>query len=343
VGGRVRTGRSGTLTTQGFAALARRLETTFLGRCVSSFIALQGIDRALVLASQAFTALIPLLLLVAALAPADRRDVVSDAVIGRFRLTGDAAAAVEQLFAGSGSSSIGLLSGFLLLFSGVSLTRRMQRMYQQAWGLDAPPGVGHAVHAALGLTALLVGLSLLYLARGLVGSLPWSDVLLLVVSAGAAFVLFATVPWLLLDRRLPWRRLVPTGLVTAACTSAYGVASTIYMPRLMETYSRRYGLFGVTLALVGWLLAIAVILVASTVVAAEFDRAQEPWARRLRRRLGVASSAARSAPHEGVRPPPAPRPGAPGGPQSAPSPGPVDPRGPGGPARRGGPASDRAP
>ena len=283
----------------------RRLETTFPGRCTASFVALQGIDRSLVLASQAFTALIPLLLLVSTIAPADQRDVVAEGVNGRFRLTGDAAAAVDQLFAHpDDSSSIGLLSTFLLLFSGISLTRRMQRMYQQAWRLEAPPGVGHALHAALGLTALLLGLSLLYLARELVGSLPWGDVLVLVVSAGTSFVVFTTVPWLVLDRRVAWRRLVPTGLLTAAGTSAYGIASTVYMPRLMETYSQRYGLFGVTLALVGWLLAVAVILVASAVVAAEFERAQEPWARRLRRRLGIEPSAAGDASIEALTPGP---------------------------------------
>jgi membrane protein len=95
------------------------------------------------------------------------------------------------------------------------------------------------------------------------------------------------VPWLLLDRRIPWRRLLPAGALAAVCVSVYGIATTIYMPRLMETYSRRYGLFGVTLSLVGWLLCIAVIVVAATVVAAEFDRAQEPWARRLRIRFGL--------------------------------------------------------
>ena len=280
---------------------------------------IQGIDRSLVLASQAFTALIPLLLLVSALAPVGRRDVVATAVNGRFRLTGDAAAAVDQLFAHpGGSTSIGLLSGFLLLFSGVSLTRRMQRMYQQAWRLEAPPGVGHTLHAALGLTALLLGLSGLYLARGLLESLPWSELLLLVVSAGASFLMFTTVPWLLLDRRVTWRRLVPTGATTAVCTSAYGIASTMYMPRLMETYSRRYGLFGVTLALVGWLLAVAVILVASAVVAAELDRAPEAWAYRLRTRLGFQTPVAAAGPLDGSaaqqgRPAPA---GGPGRPES---------------------------
>jgi membrane protein len=60
----------------------------------------------------------------------------------------------------------------------------------------------------------------------------------------------------------------------------------------MESYSRRYGLFGVTLALVGWLLCVSLIVVVATIVAAEFDRAPEPWARRLRSRLGLATGPA---------------------------------------------------
>src|SRR3954467_9211670 len=102
----------------------QRLETTFIGRSGRQFIALQGLDRAVVLSSQAFTALIPLLLLVTALAPAGKRDVVGAAIIRRFGLSGDSAAAVGQLFAHSGDSATGVLSVLLLVFSGVSLTRR---------------------------------------------------------------------------------------------------------------------------------------------------------------------------------------------------------------------------
>ena len=126
------------------------METTFVGRCLRHFIALQGIDRAVFLASQAFTALIPLLLLVSAVAPADDRDIISVGIIRRFHLSGGAADAVRLLFAHPGDSVTGVLSVFLLVFSGVSLTRRLQRMYQQAWGLEAPAGVGHALNAGWG-------------------------------------------------------------------------------------------------------------------------------------------------------------------------------------------------
>ena len=76
------------------------------------------------------------------------------------------------------------------------------------------------------------------------------------------------------------------------CTSLYGVASTIYMPPLFESYSQRYGLFGVTLALIGWLLCIALIVVASTAVATELDQAKDPWALRVSHGLGIDSGAA---------------------------------------------------
>jgi membrane protein len=228
-----------------------------------------------------------LLLLVAALAPAGNRDVVSAAFIGRFGLSGDAADAVNRLFAQPGNSSIGVLSVLLLLFSCVSLTRRMQVMYQQAWRLESLRGVRGAVNAALGLTVLVLGLSLQYFARSLIGELPAGALLVVPLSALASFLLWAAVPWLLLDRRIGVRRLIPAGALTAVCTSLYGFASTVYMPPLLESYSRRYGLFGVTLALIGWLLVIALIVVAATATAAEFDRAQDPWARRLRRRLHI--------------------------------------------------------
>jgi uncharacterized BrkB/YihY/UPF0761 family membrane protein len=344
---RALTGRSGTLTVHDLRALVHRLETTFVGRCIRRFIALQGIDRAVVLASQAFTALIPLLLLVTALAPADNRDAVSGAIIRRFRLSGGAADAVGELFAHSGDSATGVLSVFLLFFSGVSLTRRMQRMYQQAWGLEAPPAVGRALNAALGLTVLVLGISFLYLARTLLGALPFGAAFVTPLSVLASFLLWNSVPWLLLDRRIAWRRLIPAGALTAACTSIYGVASTIYMPRLLETYSERYGLFGVTLALIGWLLGIAVIVVAAAAVAAEFDRAQDPWARRVRRGLRIQPAVPEAMPLEALLlAAPVPLPTSSGRPPAESSPAPLNPTAgaaAGTPPEPGGPPHDRSP
>lgn len=269
-------------------AITRRLEQTFPGRCARSFLELRGVDRAMVIASQGLTALIPLLLLVSTLAPADRRDVVARAFIRRFELTGNAAEAVREVFTRPvGTSSIGALSVVILVFSGVSLARRVQRMYQDAWRLGGVAGVRGKLTMFVGLGALLLQIALLYLARSALRSLPMDWLLSVTGSLLAGFVLWIGIPWLLLDGRLHWRRLVPSAVLASLCGAAYSAASTVYMPRMMESYSERYGLFGVTLALVGWLLCISLILVIVTVIGAEFDRSEGRIARQVRRWLGT--------------------------------------------------------
>jgi uncharacterized BrkB/YihY/UPF0761 family membrane protein len=274
-------------TVHALTATARRLETTFVGHAVGSFMTLKGLDRATTIASQALTALIPLLILASGLAPSDDPDLVSDVLIRRFRLEGSAADAVQQLFSQPVGASTGAFSVVLLVFAGVSLARRLQRVYQDAWQLPPCKGVRGSLNAALALAVLLLEIGLLILARTLMGTGPPSWLIGGAMSVTGSLVLWTTVPWLLLDRRIPWRRLLPSGVLTAVCTGVYAIATTIYMPPLMTTYSVRYGLFGVTLALIGWLLCIALIVVAATVVAAEFDRWRAGWAAQLRDRLGA--------------------------------------------------------
>ena len=144
------------LTAHSLRTAGRRLETTFLGRCVSSFLAFRRIDRATAIAAQAFTALIPLIILTAGLAPADHRDLVSHVLVRKFHLGGSAADAVRTLFAHPAAASTGVFSVVLLIFSGVSLARRMQRMYQAAWQLAPRQGVRGSLNAALALAVLLL-------------------------------------------------------------------------------------------------------------------------------------------------------------------------------------------
>lgn len=261
------------------------LSNSFPGRCARSFLEMEGIDRAMVISAQAFTALVPLLLLVSELSPAHGENASAQALIRRFHLTGDSAHLVQEVFARPGGGSVGVFSAVLLLFSGVSFTRRVQRMYLRAWGVERSPGMRGSVNAVLGLAVLLLEILLLSAVVSSLRSLPFGSLVAWPVSVLASLVLWTSVPWLLLDRRVHWRRLLPGGALAGVCASVYGFATTIYMPRLLESYSRRYGLFGVTLALIGWLLATALIVVAATVVSVEFDRAQEPWARRWRARL----------------------------------------------------------
>lgn len=262
-------------------ALRARIETSFLGRCAGAFVEVQGLDRAMVIASQAFTALIPLLILVSAAIPLDDDTELADVMIRRFGLSGESASSMEAIFTTSQSTSIGVLSVGLVLFSAITLTRRVQRMYLSAWRLPMLRSRSQSVNAVLGLLAILFMIVAMYALRRLVVVAQWHAVVGLSVTFVTAAALWTLIPWLLLGHRVSWRRLLPGGALVGVCTNIYAVATTIYMPRLMETYSARYGLFGVSIAMVSWLLCISFILVLATVICAEIDRSPEPWAARV--------------------------------------------------------------
>ena len=266
--------------------LARRLADSFLGRCVQRFVDMTGIDRSMVLASQAFTSLIPLLILIATWAPAGKENVIADSVIRKFHLEGDAASAVTQLFAvpESATGSVSTFSALLLLISGTSFTRRFQRMYRSAYEQEKA-GIRSGVYSTLGLIVMLVEVFVLYGARAVVAYLPLSWLFTLPFAIVTGTMLWTSIPYLLLNREVHWRRLVFGGLVSAVATAIYSVISTIYMPDTLERYTQEFGLFGVTIALIGWLLAIAFILVGSAAVGAQFDVCLAPWAMSLKTRF----------------------------------------------------------
>jgi membrane protein len=267
-------------------ALAERAAESFLGRCVRRFLVMSGIDRCIVLSSQAFTALIPLLIVVSALAPAGESDLIAHTLVKKFGLSGDSADAVTQLFhvPEESASSIGAFSAILLLVSGVSFTRRMQRMYRAAWEQEKA-GVRSSAFAALGLLALLAEVLVLYTLRTAVRTLPLGWVLTLPLTFATGLLLWTSIPYLLLNRQVHWRRLLVGGAVSALGSTLYGVATTVYMPGLIDRYTREFGLFGITIAIIGWLLAVSGVLVGSTAVGAEFDRSDVAWVLRLRTRF----------------------------------------------------------
>lgn len=266
--------------------LARRVADSFVGRCIRRFMDMTGIDRSMVLASQAFTSLIPLLILIATWAPADKDNAIASSIINKFNLEGDAASAVTQLFAvpDTATGSLSTFSALLLLISGTSFTRRFQRMYRAAYEQEKA-GIRSGVYSTLGLVVLLVEVFVLYGARAVVAYLPLSWLITLPFAIITGVILWTSIPYLLLNRQVHWRRLVFGGVVAAVSTAVYSLISTIYMPDTMERYTQQFGLFGVTIALIGWLLAVAFILVGSAAVGAQFDVCLAPWALYLKTRF----------------------------------------------------------
>ena len=97
------------------------------------------------------------------------------------------------------------------------------------------------------------------------------------ISAATGLVLWTSIPYLLLERQVHWRRLLVAGGTAAVAMTIFAIGTPIYMPDLMTRATEEFGLFGITITLIGWLLAAAFILVASTAIGAEFDASDARW------------------------------------------------------------------
>ena len=139
----------GDLPTRGVSELIARLTESFLGRCLRRFVNMSGFDRCIVLSSQAFTALIPLLILMSTLAPAGQSNSAANLIVRKFDLTGDAAASVHQLFAtpsGAATSSCRARSSTTLsttrsasATSRPTSSRRRRRTSAPSWATASTP------------------------------------------------------------------------------------------------------------------------------------------------------------------------------------------------------------
>jgi membrane protein len=253
-----------------FAGARTRFEQSLGGEVLDEMVRIEVIDRALALASKLFVAVIPLSIILKAIVPGSG-SFGQDLVVG-FGLSGLGASATRTLFATGGEvrGAVSVIGVVIVLYSVLSFTRALQRVYLNVWRLHPQPFdalarqvawmVGFVVYSALlsPLRDLEHGrnLGVLYTAAA--------------IALGAAF--WVWTPYVLLGRRIQWRRMLPTGLLTAAAISLYSIGTSLFLPAIFTRNAERYGLIGIAFGLVTWLFAYAGVVVVCAVLAGTWDR-----------------------------------------------------------------------
>jgi membrane protein len=225
-------------------------------------------------------------------------------MIRRFHLRGSAADAVQSLFARppEAGGALTFVGAVVLLASLLSFTKLLQGTWESAWELPSlglrAAGIGFAGVGLLVLEALLLSL----IATAL-GGTPRAVVTL--IRGAAAVPFFLGLQLALLSGRANWRSLLPGTLVLAVGQAVFTLGSALWMPRLVEHNASRYGVVGVTLALLSWLIVLGILLVAGAAVSAELAHSRAPSVGSVAPADGAAGDADRGTP---VRPrPPDPR------------------------------------
>jgi membrane protein len=235
----------------------------FIRRSLARFAELEGFDRAMALAGQGFAALLPLLIVVGAVTPAGGRD-VAQTLIDRFDLTGSTAESLRAAVAQPAAvqDSVSVLSGFILLLAALAFTRALQRLYVRAWRLPRLGPNGNA----WGLLWLAVFSAYWSLQPAIASVLDGAAAVVVSIALSCALWLFT--PWLLVGKRLPWRRLLPQAVLTALGLMALAGATAVYMPRAIGSAAAQFGVIGIAFTLLSWMFAAALVLVVTAALGA---------------------------------------------------------------------------
>jgi membrane protein len=185
----------------------------------------------------------------------------ADSIIKRFDLSGDSAEAVRAAFTAPASGSTVTIIGVgLVVFSALSFSRTLQRVFELTWDLPRRGMRG----TLAGLRWL--GLVVVYFAlHPLLGGVL-HGVIGVVLSLAGTFVLWLLTPYLLLDGRVPWRRLVPQAGLCAVGATVLGVGCAIYVPRAMSSSAAEFGAIGVAFTLLSVLWAGGFVVVGAAAI-----------------------------------------------------------------------------
>jgi membrane protein len=229
------------------------------------FFHIEGAQQATVIAAQAFTSLIPFLVVASAFGPGDED--LADRIVDRFGLDGSAARSVRQLFNSSGEveSAVTWVSIVILILATLSFSRAMQRMFQRAYGTTpgGPRDMWRGLAWLAGFGAWIAVSSPLRETLEDVGGL----LVALAASGLTGLALWLWTPAILLG--IPdWRRLLPGAIVSGILGALAGVASGIYIPILLKWSAEKYGLIGIAFSMQSWLLVMAFVVVIGAVVGA---------------------------------------------------------------------------
>ena len=234
-------------------------------------------DRIFGMTGQAFLSLIPVILIASTWLSESDGEAIADVVNERLGLTGSTAQTVTLLFSKPEPSAATVttsgLTLVLLFFSFNSYTRTIRRSMERPWGL---PRVGWRgqLNGALGVLLLLVMLATLSaIATAWHTDTPQTIALEALVRTVIAGVFWLGIGRLLSHRRLPSRHLWPGAVVGGLGTSAIALWTVTVLPGIFERDAARYGVIGVALGIVTWLLGVSGLAVVVGVVGGQIARA----------------------------------------------------------------------
>jgi membrane protein len=254
------------LTTSSLVRTAARSATgRFVLRVIRDLRSLMLVDRAMTLAAHAFTSVIPILIVLAAV-----RSRVDEASTPIFTEMGfdEHTADLLQASLPTGSQELratGVVGLIILLIAATSVSRALERSLRKIWRTP-PVRFRFAWRWAAATLITVVGVALVMAARllltGTAALVPVEFVVEVVLWAATWW----TASWIAVNRRISLRQLLPGAALAGIGFAVAGRLGHAFLPPILADSASRFGILGVAFTYIGWLLVLASVLLVSAVI-----------------------------------------------------------------------------
>lgn len=221
-------------------------------------------DRAMTLAAQAFTSILPVMILLSAI---PGKGLVDNALehfdlsSGQLALTSDGTADPSVPF--------GVIGALMTIISATSFSRALDRVYSRVWEVPKLK-LREGWRWIVVILAVTAGVIL----QGTVPSLRDVDAIGPAIGFGLQLVsgftlwtlLWIGIAHVLTAGRLRSRALILNGMLTGAGLTILVVASHLAMSRVLSSATGQFGTLGIIFTVISWLFVFSAIVIGSTVI-----------------------------------------------------------------------------
>jgi uncharacterized BrkB/YihY/UPF0761 family membrane protein len=218
------------------------------------------------LAAQAFTSILPILIVAGSLRGSLNPEADS-LVASNLGLDDRTAELVQQSMPQQveGVTLTQVIGALLLIVAATSFARALERCFLRIWKTPKA-SIRFAWRWVAGIVAIVIGLFFVVATRNIVRGTDAMSVLEFIIETAIWCAVWWIASWIVVNRSVSLRALLPGSVLAGLGFAVATVVGRVYLPGALASAADQFGVLGLAFSYIGWLFVLmSVLLVAVTI------------------------------------------------------------------------------
>jgi uncharacterized BrkB/YihY/UPF0761 family membrane protein len=247
-------------------ASVRSAPGRFVVRSLRDIRDLELFDRAMTLAAQAFTSILPILIVGASLRESLNPE--ANSMFAENLSLDDHTAELLQQSIPQGIEGVTftqIVGVLLLLIAATAFARALERCFRRIWKTPKAP-IRFAWRWVVAIVAIVIGFVLVVATRNVVRGTGAVSVVEFIVESVIWGVLWWIASWIVINRSVSLRALLPGSVLAGLGFAVAAVVGRAYLPGVLASSADQFGVLGLAFSYIGWLFVLMAVLLAAVTI-----------------------------------------------------------------------------